>query len=82
MKKQIDILRELWAAGEYRKALKLAAKWPRLGAQARAIKDGWDATSNPGFYRQINKNPDAMYKAGLAAVAERYGLPLPRSKNA
>ena len=68
-------LRQLWEAGEYRKALKLAASWPRLGEHTDAIRAGWAATSNPAFYYQIDKDPDVAYAAGLAAVAARYNLP-------
>ena len=67
-------LRQLWDAGEYRKALKLAASWPRLGEHADAIRGGWAATSNPNFYAQLGHDPDADYAAGLAAVAARYNL--------
>ena len=65
----------LWAAGEYRKALKLAASWPRLGKHKVAIQRGWLAASHPGFCRQMDRDPKALYTEGLNAVAERYGLP-------
>jgi hypothetical protein len=68
-------LEDLWAAGEYRKALKLAASWPRLGEHKDAIRGGWDATVNGRVHREMGKDPDTMYAAGLAAVAARYGLP-------
>lgn len=70
-------LKTHWAAGEYRAALKLAAGWPRLGVQKGAIQQGWAAVSNERFYRQLGKDPVALYRAGLAAVAERYALPVP-----
>ena len=75
METALDELRKLWAAGEYRKALKLAASWPRLGKYKYPITRGWEATSNPRFYRQMKKDPDRMYREGLDAVAERYELP-------
>lgn len=75
MKTAIQKLRELWEAGEYRKALKLAASWPRLNEHAGAIHQGWAAASNPCFYRQLGKNPTALYVAGLRALADRYDLP-------
>ncbi len=71
----LQTLKNLWAVGEYRKALKLAASWSRLGKHKDAIKSGWDATVNDRIYEQMGKNPDAMYAAGLAAVATRYELP-------
>lgn len=68
-------LTRLWGAGQYRKALKLAASWPKLGDHEDAIRAGWAAASNPNFYRQLDKDPAADYAAGLAAVAARYNLP-------
>lgn len=74
MQTALDKLKALWAAGAYRKALKLAASWPKLGDHAKAIRDGWDAASNPGLYAQMGKDPATMEAAGVAALAARYGL--------
>jgi len=68
-------LRELWEAGEYRKALKLAAGWPRLGGYADAIRAGWSAANNPRMYRELGKDPEALVAEGLRAISARYGLP-------
>ena len=70
--RKIDTLRRLIAAGDWRRALRLAAAFPRLGDHAVAIRRGWSAASNPDFYRQIGKNPDALVAAGIAALRERY----------
>jgi hypothetical protein len=71
----INKLRALWEAGSYRKALRLAASWPRLGEQKDAIQKGWAAASNKTFYAELGYNPAALERAGLDAVAARYGLP-------
>jgi len=68
----------MWAAGDYRGALKLAASWPQLGTHKEAITRGWAAVSNPKFYMELGQNPAALYKAGLVAVAERYTLEAPK----
>lgn len=70
----INELQGLWDVGEYRKALKLAAGWPRLGKHRDAIQAGWAAISNPSVYREMGKDPDTMYAEALAAIAERYDL--------
>lgn len=75
MKTALEKLKDLWAKGDYWGALKMAAAWPRLGEHGDAIKQGWAAVSNPSFYRQLGKDPDVLYRKGLAALAERYGLP-------
>lgn len=73
----LELLKALWAAGEYRKALKLAASWPRLGVHKAVIERGWMATSRRQFTIELGRDPDITYVAGLLAVAERYGLPEP-----
>jgi len=77
MPTKLEQLKKLWDAGDYRNALKLAATWPRLGEHKKAIQQGWAAAWNPGFYHQMGKDPAALYRDGLGALAERYDLTLP-----
>ena len=72
---KLAALRAAWAAGDHRTALKLAAAFPRLGKQKDVITAAHAAAANPRTYREMNKDPDALYAAGLAAVADKYGLP-------
>lgn len=72
--KAIDQLRAHWAAGDYRKALKLAASWPRLGKHKNAIQQGWAAASNPRIYAEMGKDVDALVAKGLDAIQDRYTL--------
>ena len=81
METKLDKLKKMWTAGEYRGALKLASSWPRLGAHEGKIRQGWAAATNESIYRQMGKDPVALYRAALAAVAERYELPLPKEPN-
>lgn len=74
METALEKLHKLWDAGEHRKALHLAAGWARLGEHGLAIRGGWAAASNRHFYIEVGKDPDAMYAAGLAALAARYKL--------
>ena len=67
-------LKNLMAAGEHRKALKLAAGWADLGEYKDAIERGWAAYSNPDFYRQIDECPDLLIQHGLHAIRERYNI--------
>lgn len=77
METKLAKLKKLWASGDYRAALKLAASWPRLGSHKKRITQAWAATSNPDFYRQMGKDPDELCADGLCAVAERYDLTAP-----
>lgn len=74
METALQKLNSLWAASEYRKALKLVAGWPRLGEHKDTIQRGWSAVSNPNIYRELGKDPDILYAAAPAAVATRYEL--------
>lgn len=60
------------ASGDWGKALKLAASWPRLGEHKKAIEQGWAAYSNPSFYRQLGKDPEGLIVAGVNALRLRY----------
>lgn len=68
----LDKLKQLMAAEDWHNALKLAAGWPELGEHKLAIQQAWAAKSNPGFYKQMRKDPAAMVAAGVAALKERY----------
>ena len=78
METKLEKLKKMWAAGDYRAALKLAASWPRLGDHKGAIQRGWAAVTHESIYRQMGKDPEELYRAGLVAVADRYELPPPQ----
>lgn len=74
----LDELRALWAAGDYRRALRLVAGWARLGDDRNVIQSGWGAAAHPENYRQIGKDPDVLYMNALGAIAKRYKLEPPK----
>lgn len=78
METKLEKLKKMWAADDYRAALKLAASWPSLGAHKGKIQQGWTAATNESIYRQMGKDPSALYQTALTAVAERYRLPAPK----
>lgn len=59
-------------AGEWGKALSLAAKFGDLGPQREAITRGHNAGVNPGFYRQLKRCPEKEIEAGIEALKARY----------
>lgn len=71
-------LKVFMAAGDYRAALHLAASWGKRGLgsgpEADAITQAWAAMANRSFYKQLGKDPDALVRAGLAAIRSRYGI--------
>ena len=60
------------AAGQERDALRLAASFPRLGEEKLVITRAWAATTNSGFYQQMGKNPEDLYRAGIDAIRTKY----------
>lgn len=62
-------------AGDVRKAMSIAAKFPRLGAYRNAILDAHMAFTNPAFCLGIKKNPAALIEAGRAALVAAYITP-------
>jgi hypothetical protein len=63
----------LMAAGDWRAALSLAAKFADLGDHEEAIRAGHEAMQRPDFQRQIGRDPEAAVAAGIAALKARYG---------
>lgn len=73
MTTKLSILQGHMKAGEWKKAIALAAKFPRLGVYRDAILDAHTAIVNPGFTRQLRRDPDADIAAGIAALRLAYG---------
>jgi len=71
---KLSRLTDAWNAGDLIGALRIAARFPRLGVEADAIRRGWDAYQNPRFYRSIGRDPEALVADAIAAVGRRYQL--------
>jgi hypothetical protein len=78
MTTKISKLRES-AAGKWTEALRMAARFPRLGDERTAILRAWNAHLRPEFYRQLRQDPEAVVAAGIANAcgvrADRLELP-------
>ena len=72
MDKKIDTLKALMAADKWDKAIKFAAKFPRLGNERDAILSASAALLSPGLYRGMGRDPDALVANGKAALMARY----------
>ena len=75
MKSKLDQVREAWAAGDRIAALRIASKFFDRSPETTEFKRGWDAHSNPSFYRQIGRDPDALRDAAIATLARKFSLP-------
>lgn len=72
MTTQLEKLRNFMRAGDYYRALRLAAGWGRLGEARDAIQRGWAAMGNPDFYLEIGQDPDELIRRGIATINDRY----------
>ena len=70
---KIDAVRAAMAADDWREAIRLAAKFPRLGPQYKAIMQAHEACARPDFQRQLGKCSAQLSAAGRAALIERFG---------
>ena len=59
-------------AGSWEKAIKYAAKFPRLGRHRDDILTASSAILNPGFYRQLGKDPAVLIDTAIVALKDRY----------
>lgn len=73
--KKIDQLRGLMAAGEWQKAILLAAKWHDLGQEKGRILGAREGLLREDFQRQLGKDPQALISDGVAGLKARYGDP-------
>lgn len=69
---KLAVLKRHLAAGEVREAIRIAARFPDLGAERAAILDAHGAFTNPSFTKQLGKDPEALIAAGRAALERKY----------
>ncbi len=74
METKLSKLKAAYAAGDYREALRIAARFPQLGAEKEAICRAWQAIQSPAFYREIGRDPELLIAQGVAALKKRYAL--------
>ena len=68
-----SIIQHHIANGDWRKAISVAARLHRLDKHRVPILDAQGAYTNPRFYQQLGKDPDALIAAGRAALIDRFG---------
>ena len=65
-------IRQTMRDGDWDEALKLAARFQRLGEHAQAIRRAANALINPTFYEQLGYDLARLRAEGIAAMKERY----------
>jgi len=74
MQTKLSQIKEEFAAGNFNKAISIAAKFHDLGDQRNAILDAHLAITNPRWMLGLGKDIDQAIKAGINALRIRYTL--------
>jgi hypothetical protein len=69
-----DQIRAAWGAGDRIGALRIAARFFDRSIDTKTFKRGMDAYNNPGFYRQLGKDPEQLMAAALELLAKKFRL--------
>ena len=65
-----DLIKQALMNNDYKKAISIASKFQ--GKDMNEIKDAQLAFSNPSFYRQIGKNPDAVIENAIKVMQVKF----------
>ena len=70
MQTKREVAKELLLKGKEKEALKYVAKFPFKKSEilGQKIQNAWDCWSNLAFYKQMNKNTDAIIDEGIEAL--------------
>lgn len=74
METKLQTLKNAANAGEWQKAIAIAARFPRLGAHRNAVLDAHSAYTNPRFMTQIGRDVAVCIEEGKLALIAAYGL--------
>jgi hypothetical protein len=74
METKLSSVKNYMQNGLWQEAIRVAAKFPRLGAQRDAILSAHMAYTNPRFVVQLKKNVEALKADGRNALIARFGL--------
>lgn len=70
MQSKRDLIKQAIMNNDYKKAISIASKFQ--GKDMNEIKDAQLAFSNPSFYRQIGKNPDAVIENAIKVMQVKF----------
>ena len=69
---KLEQIKTAYQAGNFEQAIRIAAKFPDLGAQRNAILDAHLAITNPRWMLGLGKDIEQSIDAGIQALALRY----------
>lgn len=75
MDTKLNKIRSLAAVGDWKAALRIAARFADLGEHRAAIVRAHEVSHSPAFYSQLGVDPEKALAAGVEALRSRYKLP-------
>jgi hypothetical protein len=75
---KLDMLKTHYLAGNYAKALAIAARFPRLGNEEHDIVLAHECIAHEAFYKGLKKDTKALVQHGVKQLAAKYHLPAPQ----
>lgn len=74
MQTKLSQVKQAYQAGDFNKAIRIAAKFHDLGTQRNAILDAHLAITNPRWMIGLGKNIEQAIEAGVVALRIRYSF--------
>ncbi len=74
METKLSKLKTAAAEGNWRGALRIAARFPVLGDHKAAIVRAHEAFENERFYSQIGRDTETLIRDGIVALCDRYKI--------
>lgn len=74
MQTKLSQLKDAYHAGDTAKAIRIAARFPDLGAHRAAILDANIAITNPRWTLNMKRDIEQTIAAGIDALRNRYSL--------
>ena len=71
---KLEQVQQAYKNGNYKDALRIAAKFPQLGNERKAITLANECFSNPRFYKQVGVNIDQAIADGVKTLGAKYGF--------
>ena len=74
MKTKLQTLKDAAATGDWRKAIAIAARFPKLEGIRAEVLDAHMAYTNPRFFGQLGRDIEAAKVAGHDALRRAYDI--------
>jgi hypothetical protein len=65
-------VREAMASNDWKRAIRLAARFPALGEHGPVIRRANDAINNPRLYKQLGHDLEEIRMKAIAALKQRF----------